>query len=85
MKVMPRDESGNVALQISDIQGDLGEPTRLKLLETQDGDVIVEIADPENHHALAIQFNTKRGGSRNPEISAKLRELMRLLEEKTRR
>lgn len=89
MKIVSGDGSGNLGFQITDIEGDMGEPTRLELIQQADGDVIVTMRltqDPDRFEdarivqPLSIEFCFGgAGGSRNPVISQKLRELIAVL------
>ncbi|MDO8470691.1 MAG: hypothetical protein Q7S63_01815 [bacterium] len=71
MKVIYR-ENGDVS-GIKDLQGDMREDVSLDLIEEGDGDVILTLYDKEGE-SLSIQFCS--GGSGNPIVSAKLRELI---------
>ena len=76
MKVVKGDGNGNLAFRITDIAGDMGEPTRLDLIQQADGDVIVVLRDIETGVQLAIEFCTLFGGGRNPIISQKTLRLI---------
>ncbi|MDO8424778.1 MAG: hypothetical protein Q7S70_02445 [bacterium] len=76
-----RGNSGN--LIITDIQGDMGESTRLNFLLQPDGDVIISIYEIKNGlkmPKLSIEFCTT---SRTPDITKAVRKLiLKLAEEK---
>lgn len=81
-----RDSGGN--LRIADIQGDMGESTRLNLLEQPDGDIIVsiyEIKDGLKMPALSIEFCTTSGGGRNPIITRGLQQIILKLAEENKK
>jgi len=61
---------------IRDIQGDMGEDSRLQLLQQADGDVILTIYNPGKGILESIEFCTSNGGGRYPMIASKLRELI---------
>jgi hypothetical protein len=65
---------------IEGIEGDMGESTHMKLILQSDGDVILELADQENHQSLSVEFCIPgSGGGRNPVVHRKLLELITAL------
>lgn len=70
---------GSVQYRIRDIEGDMGETARMELLVEADGDVIVTMRNAKTLEELSMQFCTLSGGSRDPIIAMKLRELVRAL------
>lgn len=81
MEIEKRNGEGNIAYDIRKIEGDMGESTRLDLTQQADGDIILTIYDIEKKGRLSIEFCSSRGGSRNPVIALKLRELVNALVE----
>lgn len=71
--------SGPTQYEIRGMEGDMGEDTKMGLTVTEGGDVILSLKAPEYPRGLEITFNTMRGGSRNPGISERLRNLVRYL------
>lgn len=65
---------------IKDIEGDMGESTRMELIQQPDGDVIVMLYPISgSERAYSIEFCTSGGGGRLPVIAVRLRELIRSL------
>ena len=64
---------------IRDIQGDMGEPSRLQLLQQPDGDVVLTIYNPEAGIIESIEFCSSSGGGRLPVVAQKLREIIKAL------
>lgn len=79
MEVERRDGEANVLYDVRDIQGDMGEPTRMRLIQQADGDVIVSIFNARRGVVLSIEFCTGTGGGKEPEFTAKLREAIAVL------
>lgn len=71
MDILKHDDGG---VQVSDIQGDMGEPTRLQLIVQGDGDVVVSIQE-KGGSSLGIEFCSLGGGGRDPEVTLRLRQL----------
>ena len=65
---------------IRDIQGDMGEPSRLQLLQQPDGDVVLTIYNQEAGFIESIEFCSSSGGGKLPMVTQKLREIIKLLE-----
>lgn len=61
---------------VNDIQGDMGEDTRLHLIQQPDGDVIICLSNTENYTRESIEFCSVSGGGRNPFIVRKLQEII---------
>ena len=61
---------------VCDIQGDMGEDTRLHLLQQPDGDVIVVMSNSKEMTRDSIEFCSSGGGGRYPWLTAKLREII---------
>ena len=90
MKV-ERFANGPLQASVQQITGDMGEAATLKILVTRDGDVIITMRDPNpisegQYRAgvgqeISMQFCTINGGSKNPQIAQKIRELVFLLTE----
>lgn len=74
-------EKGPIQYHIRDLEDDMGEQTQMDLLVEEDGDVIVTLRGHNAALALSMQFCTRMGGGRYPVISAKLRELVKILAE----
>ncbi len=66
----------NGTIIISDIKGDMGKAETLKLIQQEDGDVIISIYSPSNGKIACLEFCTSNGGGRYPIIAKKLRELI---------
>lgn len=62
-------------IRVDDIQGDMGETTRLTLIVQTDGDVIIMLTDRDEPAHVGIEFCANLGGGRDPEITRRLREL----------
>jgi hypothetical protein len=69
-------ESTSTGIIISDIKGDMGESETLKLIQQEDGDVIMSIYSPSDEKFVCLEFCTSNGGGRYPVIAKKLRELI---------
>tara|TARA_Y100000310_G_scaffold344476_1_gene457445 strand:- start:7295 stop:7549 length:255 start_codon:yes stop_codon:yes gene_type:complete len=81
MEIERRDGEANLAFVIQGIEGDMGEETRLDLLQQADGDVVLVVRDSETECRHAIEFCSSAGGGRHPVIATKLRELVAALVE----
>lgn len=80
MKVAKGDEgTAHEFIKISEIEGDMGEDTRMQLLQQPDGDVILSLYNVAEKRVDSIEFCTSNGGGRQPIIAKKLRELVRAL------
>ena len=77
MKVI-RNNEGTIheEVVIRDIEGDMGEGSRLQLLQQSDGDVVLTIYNPGKGILESIEFCTSNGGGRYPMIASKLRALI---------
>ena len=64
-------------IKVRDIEGDMGESSRLQLLQQPDGDVVVTLYNAEKSIIESIEFCSSSGGGRQPIIAKKLRELIR--------
>lgn len=64
----------------AEVPGDMGEGLKLQLFVEEDGDVIVSIL-PIDHVFTrnSVQFCTLMGGGKNPKVTAKLRELVAVI------
>jgi len=76
-----KDNEGTIHQQIiiRDIEGDMGEDTRLQLIQQSDGDVVVTLYNTKAGMMDSIEFCTSGGGGRLPVIAVRLRELIRSL------
>lgn len=79
MEIENRQGDGNLSWVIRNIEGDMGEKTRLDLLLQADGDVIIALLDIEKGRRLSMEFCSSGGGGRDPRIAAKLREIIFML------
>ena len=68
--------TANQQVQVRDIEGDMGEDTRLQLIQQADGDVVLCLYDPTKGSIDSIEFCTSSGGGRHPWIAKKLREMI---------
>ena len=66
----------NVSYEITDVNGDMGQPTRLGLLYQADGDVILSLLDSETGEKLSIEFCTVSSGGKNPIILRGLQSII---------
>ena len=73
----------NIAYSINGIQGDMGEETIMDLIWQADGDIIVVLSHPRRG-SLSIEFCTSFGGGRNPDLTSKLRDVVKLLIEQNK-
>jgi len=73
-----KDHEGTEHQQIivKDIEGDMGEGTRMQLLQQPDGDVIITLYNPEKGIIESIEFCSSSGGGRRPIIAQRLRDLI---------
>ena len=69
---------------IRDIQGDMGEPTRLQLIQQPDGDVVLTMYNQAAGFIESIEFCSSSGGGRLPMVTKKLREIIAELEKSQR-
>ena len=76
MKIENRNGEANVSFVIDDIEGDMGQDTRLRLLVQADGDVVLSLTDIDGQYRGSIEFCSSNGGGRYPIIAKKLRELV---------
>ena len=76
MKIENRNGEANVSFVISDIEGDMGETARLRLLVQADGDVVLTFYNTEKGFIDSLEFCSGNGGGRYPIIAKKLRELV---------
>lgn len=72
--------TANQMIKVRDIEGDMGEDTRLQLIQQPDGDVLITLYNTEKTVIESIEFCSSSGGGRNPIIAKKLRELIAELE-----
>lgn len=73
--------NGNTII-VDDISPDMGEDLRMKLIQQEDGDVIISLYSTDHKHAIhnmTVEFCTLQGGGKNPVIAKKLRELVTAL------
>jgi hypothetical protein len=82
-----REKGGN--LRITEIEGDMGQSTRLGLILQPDGDVIVSMyeirEDGLRSPGSSIEFCTLHGGGKHPIIASGLRQIMLKLAEENRK
>ena len=73
-----KDHEGTMhqTISVHDIQGDMGEDTRLSLLQQADGDVIVVISNRKEMTRDSIEFCSSSGGGHYPWLTKKLREII---------
>ena len=77
MRIEKTDEgTANQMVRVKDIQGDMGEDTRLHLIQQPDGDVIIVLTNTEKHTMDSIEFCTGSGGGHYPWLTRKLREII---------
>jgi len=76
MKVENRNGEANVSFVVGDIEGDMGETARMRLLVQADGDVVLTFYDVEKGFIGSLEFCSSSGGGRYPIIAKKLRELV---------
>ena len=62
---------------IKDIEGDMGEDTRLQLIQQPDGDVVLTLFNTTKGIIDSIEFCSSSGGGRRPIIAQRLRDLIR--------
>ena len=63
-------------IRVKDIQGDMGEDTRLHLMQQPDGDVILVLTNVEKLTVDSIEFCSSSGGGHYPWLTQKLREII---------
>lgn len=68
MEIEDRKGEANIAYHIRGIEGDMGQSTRLELIQQADGDVIVSLVDLETGDRLGIEFCTRGSGGKSPEM-----------------
>lgn len=61
---------------IKDIEGDMGEDSRLQLLQQSDGDVVLTLYNIREGCMDSIEFCSRSGGSRYPWVASRLREII---------
>lgn len=84
MRIEKTDEgTANQIIRVKDIQGDMGEDTRLHLIQQPDGDVIVVMTNTEKHTMDSIEFCSSSGGGHYPWLTSKLREIIAECEKQT--
>lgn len=80
MKIENEPNDLNIPFKITNIEGDMGEPITMFLIQQGDGDVIIGFSDPSGniikHCLISMEFCTNNGGGRYPIIAKKLRELI---------
>ena len=76
MKIENRNGEANVSFVVDDIEGDMGETARLRLLVQADGDVVLTFYDSEKGIINSLEFCSSNGGGKYPIIAKKLRELV---------
>lgn len=83
MKIIKYNEGTvNQQIIIKDIEGDMGEDTRLQLIQQPDGDVVVCLFNTTKGTLDSIEFCSSDGGGMFPIIAKKLRELIAELEKR---
>lgn len=72
------DNKGTIHQQVKvkDIEGDMGEDTRLQLIQQVDGDVVLTLYNANKGSIDSIEFCSSNGGGRYPWIAKKLREMI---------
>ncbi|KKK59457.1 hypothetical protein LCGC14_3034170 [marine sediment metagenome] len=65
-----KDNEGTIheTIKVKDIEGDMGEDTRLHLLQQRDGDVVLVLSNIREGNMGSIEFCTGNGGGRKPVI-----------------
>lgn len=76
MKIENRNGEANVSFVVDDIEGDMGEVARLRLLVQADGDVVLTLYNTKKKFIDSLEFCSSSGGGRYPIIAKKLRELV---------
>ena len=61
---------------VRDIEGDMGEETRLQLIQQADGDVVLTLFNTAKGVLDSIEFCSSSGGGRYPWVAKKLREMI---------
>jgi len=72
----------NEMIKVSGIEGDMGEDSRLALIQQPDGDVILTIYNTKKIIVESIEFCSSSGGGHYPDLTKKLREIIALLRAK---
>ena len=75
--VIDHEGTGHQIVIVKDIEGDMGEDTRLQLIQQPDGDVIITLFNQKAGTIDSIEFCTSSGGGRRPIIAQRLRDLIR--------
>jgi len=68
MEIEDRKGEANIVYQITEVEGDMGQPVRLGLIYQADGDVILSLLDSETGRKTSIEFCTVSSGGKNPII-----------------
>lgn len=76
MRIDNRNGEANVSFVVDDIEGDMGETARIRLLVQADGDVVLTFYDVKKGFIDSLEFCSSNGGGRYPIIAKKLRELV---------
>jgi len=76
MRIENRNGEANISFIVDDIEGDMGETARLRLLVQADGDVIFTFYNTAKNFIDSMEFCSSNGGGRYPIIAKKLRELV---------
>lgn len=75
--IIDSEGTGHQIVIVKDIEGDMGEDTRLQLIQQPDGDVIVTLFNQKAGTRDSIEFCTSSGGGKRPIIAQRLRDLIR--------
>ena len=62
MKIENRNGEANVSFVVDDIEGDMGQDTRLRLLVQADGDVVLSLTAIDGQYRGSIEFCSSNGG-----------------------
>ena len=80
MEINDMHGEANCSYVIRNIEGDMGQKTRLHLILQADGDVVLTIDDIERGRQGSIEFcSVGSGGGRNPIIVDGLKDIIRKL------
>lgn len=79
MDIEYRKGEANIAYQITGIEGDMNQSTRMDLIYQADGDVVLSLTDQETGKRLSIEFCTISSGGRNPVILRGLQTIISTL------
>lgn len=76
MEIEDRKGEANTVYQITGIEGDMGQTTRLNFILQADGDVVLSLGDTETGRKLSIEFCTISSGGKNPTVLRGLQNII---------